>query len=157
MWQTRAVDQPHSSLFGGWTHGGSWTHTCHRSLSCHPRVPHSPQRPPSHLSQKITSNESKLTLHYRQSAIHMPCSSTLRQSLERAVCAITTNLNQWACRASSTGRIFPTWLMLKTESKCAGIIVGIVTCVVTFLEPLVPGARVAARDRQLPAWVFAEA
>ena len=47
------------------------------------------------------------------------------------------------------------------EWKCAGarfgFMVGIVTCVVTFPEPLVPGARVAARDRQLPAWVFAEA
>ena len=49
--------------------------------------------------------------------------------------------------------------MLKMGEKCAGFgfIVSIVTCVVTFLEPLVPGARVAARDRQLPAWVFAEA
>ena len=52
--------------------------------------------------------------------------------------------------------------MLKmVEWKCAGarfgFIVGIVTCVVTFPEPLVPGARVAARDRQLPAWLFAEA
>ena len=52
-------------------------------------------------------------------------------------------------------RIFATLATLKSLE--GGLIVSHVARVVTFPEPLVVGARVAARDRQLPAWVFAEA
>ena len=52
-------------------------------------------------------------------------------------------------------RIFATLVTL--ESLEGGLILSHIARVVTFPEPLVVGAKVAARDRQLPAWVFAEA
>ena len=136
------------------------TPLCHPSPACHPTSltrPSHPSLPSKDCLLERTNQSSPCITGSR----HAP-GTNLRQSMERAACAITTNFNQWARRASSRGRIFATWLMLKMgEWKCAGarfgFIVGIVTCVVTFPEPLVPGARVAARDRQLPAWLFAEA
>ena len=46
---------------------------------------------------------------------HAPCH---KFETIRGACAITTNLNQWACRASWRGRIFATWLMLKKGEVC---------------------------------------